>query len=109
MNTEGKTPSVTPKTRTVSAHFYIGYDYTGDISYGQESWPVVHGVVHCPLEIGENNGWTSPTYEQFKAFGVDPDADAKAADAKAEAEAKAEADAKAAAEKAEADAKAAKK
>jgi len=55
-HTEGNTPGRTAETRTKSAHFLHPQD-EGQVHYGDESWPIVAGVVECLLEVGEGAQW----------------------------------------------------
>lgn len=67
-HTEGNTPGRTPETRTRLAHFRAP-QFDGSISYGDEAWPIVNGVVECPLEVGEGAGWLMASAAEIAAFG----------------------------------------
>lgn len=68
MNTEGNTPSATPATVTRLAHFQVGHIDNGSVGYGSESWPVIKGVVKCPLEVATGTGWMPASDEQAAAY-----------------------------------------
>jgi hypothetical protein len=64
---EGNTPAKTPETRTKLAHFkhpQVG----GTVHYGDESWPIVAGIVECPLEVGDGAEWPRATPDEIKAY-----------------------------------------
>ncbi len=62
---DGDGPAKTPETRTKLARFRHP-QADGRVHYGDESWPIVGGVVECPLEIGEGAQWPRVTDKQIK-------------------------------------------
>lgn len=65
-NQEGNTPGRTPETRTRLAHFKTT-QVDGTVHYGDESWPIVAGVVECPMEVAEGAGWPRASAEDIQA------------------------------------------
>lgn len=65
-NQDGNTPGRTPETRTKLLHFKHPQT-DGNVHYGDESWPIVGGVVECPLEVGEPAEWPRASEAEIKA------------------------------------------
>lgn len=85
---EGNTPAKTPETTTKLAHFKLPQpdgkvppDNT--VHYGDESWPIVNGIVECPLEVGRGAEWPQASepeaaaYQKAKAKAAKADDDKK--------------------------------
>lgn len=63
---DGDAPAKTPETITKSAH-YKHPQADGRVHYGDESWPILAGVVECPIEVGAAAEWPRAAEDQVKA------------------------------------------
>ena len=55
-------------TTTVSDYFSTNDAEDGAVGFGDESWPIIGGVIFCPVEVAVGTGWKPATTEQVDAY-----------------------------------------
>jgi len=62
------------RSRPIS-HFRHPHDGVTAVSFEDETYPVVSGVVHCPVDIGHGADWRPATADEITAYAAGLDSD----------------------------------